>query len=236
MRRARRRAHPRTGPAPGTWEHGSGNSPRPHRRCTHGCERATGTSTASTTPAEPGTSTAAYAQDRPTKTTPHPQSGSAGLGALPVCGCVGLGVCVLTRRFVPLREGSYVLVGDSYFLATVRTVGVRSVAGSAESLVPSAEPSREVPNRHPVRAGEHARPAPRALTPAPGAWRVGHQDRRRASSMAAAPVQHPDDPNGPDESAQASTTHRQQPHQPGNDHPHRSPDPNHHTHKPEEPD
>ncbi len=99
---------------------------------------------------------------------PHPQTGRA-IEALPVCGCVGLGVCVLTRRFVPLREGSYVLVGDSYFLATVRTVGVRSVAGSAEALVPSAEPSGEVPNRHPGRAGEHARPAPRALTPAPGA-------------------------------------------------------------------
>ncbi len=69
-------------------------------------------------------------------------TGSSGLW---VCGA---GVCVLTRRFVPSREGSYVLVGDSYRLATVRTVGVRSVVRSAEALVPSAEPSREVPNRH----------------------------------------------------------------------------------------
>ena len=53
----------------------------------------------------------------------------------------------MTRRFVLSREGSYVLVGDSYRLATVRTVGVRSVVRSAESLAPSAESSGEVPNR-----------------------------------------------------------------------------------------
>ena len=142
----------------------------------------------------------------------------------------------MTRRFVLSREGSYVLVGDSYFLATVRTVGVRSVVRSAESLVRSAEPSGEVPNRHPGRAGRRARSAPRALMSAPGGLAGRAPSLPPCVVNGASPVQRPDDLNGLGESAQASTAHhRQRPREPGNDHPHRNPDPNHHTHKHEAP-
>ena len=89
------------------------------------------------------------------------------------------------RRFVRSRDGSYLLVNDSYLPATVRTPGCRTVAGRYESSALCAEPSTKGTNRQAPRRPTRQIPSGKTR-PAPRPARTRRRGRQRQG-----PTPHP---------------------------------------------